>query len=91
MIGQSYYVFVIIFDFANLKGEFLPVCGHCPCNKSITLKRFHKSHYNPFQSSSSLFIRLSFCACCVIYTLFSSFEQLFCFTQFGGGFYCLNF
>ena len=92
MIGQSYYVFVIIFDICKFERRiFIPICGHCSCNKSVRLTSFHKSSYNPFQSSSSLSIRLSFCVCCVIYTLFSSFEQLFCFTQFGGGTHCLKF
>ena len=32
------------------------------------------------------------CSCCVIYTFFSCFEQLFlCFTQFGGGQHYFNF
>ena len=59
------------------KANFLPICGHCSCNKSVRLTSFHKSHCNPFQSSSSLSIRLSFCVCCVIYTFFSSFELFF--------------
>jgi len=39
-----------------------------------------------------LSIRASFYICCVIYTFFSCFEQIFlCFAQFGGGSRCLNF
>ena len=39
----------------------------------------------PFQPSSSLPIRASFCTFCVIYPFVSSFKRLFvCFTQFGG-------
>ena len=39
----------------------------------------------PFQPSSNLPIRASFCTFCVIYPFVSSFKRLFvCFTQFGG-------
>ena len=38
-----------------------------------------KVYCNPFQSSSSLPIRFSFCICCAIYTFVSCFERLFLF------------
>ena len=41
-------------------------------------KQFFKNHnFSPFQSSSSLSIRVSFCICSVIYTFFKRFNQLF--------------
>ena len=57
-----------------------------------TTKTENKNNCNPFQSSSSLSIRASFCICCVIYTFFLLFERLFlCFIQFGFSSRCLNF
>ena len=80
MIGQSYYVFVTIFDICKFERRIFDLFADiCPRNKSVRLKRFHESHYNPFQSSSGLSSRLSFCVCCVIYTCFSSFELLLLF------------
>ena len=62
-------------------------------NRNCALETEAKKVYcNPFQSFSTLPIRFSFCICCIIYTFFSCFEQLFlCFTQFGGGSHDLNF
>ena len=48
--------------------------------------------FNPFQSSSSLFIRFFFSVSCLIYTFLPSFESLFlCFTKFDGSSHGLNF
>ena len=49
--------------------------------------------FNPFQSSSSLFIRFFFSVSCLIQdTFLPSFESLFlCFTKFGGSSHGLNF
>ena len=55
-------------------------------------KQVFKNHNcNPFQSSPNLSTCFSFYICCVIYTLYSCFEQLnWSFTQLGGGPLCLN-
>ena len=48
MIGQSYYVFVIIFDICKFERRIFDLFADiCPCNKSLREKSFHKSHYNP--------------------------------------------
>ena len=79
MIGQSYYVVVIIFDTCKFERRIFYLFFVRVTSLNVRLTSFHKSHYNPFQSSSGLSFRLSFCVCCVIYTFFSSFELLFLF------------
>ena len=60
--------------------------------RNLLGKQVLKNHNcNPFQSSPNLSTCFSFYICCVIYTLYSCFEQLnLSFTQLGGGPYCLN-
>ena len=61
----------------------VPQTGSHYNNHLISQQVFKTKNCNPFQSSSSLSICVSFSNCCVIYTFF--------FLMFGGSSQCLNF
>ena len=52
---------------------------------------FRNHNCNPFQSLSSLSMRVSFCISMLSIPCFHVFSGYFCFTQFGGGSHCLDF
>ena len=59
-----------LFQVPSVKGAVSWVANNMNSEKLLG-KHFFKNHnFNPFHTSSSLCIRVSFCICCVIYTFF---------------------
>ena len=59
--------------------------------KTVRRTSFQKPHCNPFQSPSSLSMRVSFCLSMLSIPCFRVLSGHFCFTQSGGGSHSLDF